>query len=122
MNNIQTVELDRIEMPGCAPAVLTTHTICECCADTGWAFLPHSDEARERCSCSLGTSQSEHKATWALPIYTPDAFRGRTVCEVLDAANARARWRTIIAYVALAIVAVIGPSVICAIVEYCMGY
>lgn len=27
---------------------------CPHCLDTGWAFMPHSDEAREVCDCAFG--------------------------------------------------------------------
>lgn len=27
---------------------------CHRCLDTGWAFMPHSDEAREVCDCPMG--------------------------------------------------------------------
>jgi len=29
-------------------------TICNKCLNTGWAFVPHSDEAREHCTCPEG--------------------------------------------------------------------
>ena len=39
---------------GCAPPVMVKGPICTRCLDTGWAFMPHSDEARQVCDCSAG--------------------------------------------------------------------
>jgi hypothetical protein len=36
------------------PAASDSQGICRKCCNTGWAFMPHSDEARERCDCPHG--------------------------------------------------------------------
>lgn len=49
-----------IEPGGCAPPVFVHSPICERCLDTGWAFLSHSDEAREVCTCKAGDQIQLH--------------------------------------------------------------